>query len=148
MQQLRLLLLGWLVDTVFGECRETVPLINHKLDIPPLNKTSDVTEHVACLNSCQDDSRCQSYNYDQLTKVCEHLNETQVTQPCKVLKRLNWIHISNPWHPCPRMRCLNGGACVMLTNGSHLCHCPPRYRGERCQDDLGTFITDCILKMA
>ena len=131
---LRMLCLCLLADVAHGDCEKSeVSLVDMKLNLTPIAEPKHVTGHALCLQSCQQNKLCQSYNYNFETNVCEHLNGNKYHNQQKLITVLNWLHLSNMNHACWHVECKNGGTCVSV-DGAAKCNCLVPYIGEFCQN--------------
>ena len=138
-----------LAHAAHGHCgKSELSLVDMKLNLTPIvgvPSPKDVSGHALCLQSCQQNTLCQSYNYNIETNMCEHLRGNKNHNKHKLIPVLNWLHLSNMHHACWHIECRNGGKCVSV-DGAAKCNCSPPYIGEFCQNGKHfTLCAGCII---
>ena len=60
----------------------------------------DLSELRECVFACDQNEKCQSYNYDLMQLKCYLIDTNRHFTSVSLVDEKNWIHSDSFWHPC------------------------------------------------
>ena len=81
--------------------------LNAKAFLTVINSTLEM-----CYAKCATDKFCRSFNLDLMTWTCYLLSISSVPHFEMLQNAYNWVHVTNPDHPCNSNPCQSGEVCA------------------------------------